>query len=694
MSARDRDAERAVVEEAERQVLSVLLSGSEAQSAQVARVRELLGPATFSRDKHDKIFRAIESIVEHGDRAILTTVAKKLDRNGALTPGGWLAAISGILEHTATVGSLECNVRLVRDAWERRELRRVAWTAAQESEDATEPVAVILDRLQTQVAALSPEVSTWQPPIPFGDAPVPTFPTEVFPRWLRGFVEAEAIATQTPNDLPAMLGISVLSASLAGKIRVLVDEGYEEPVNTFTVTVLPPGNRKSGVFRDMTAPIEAFEKETAAVMREAVTCAEQRRRILELELKKAEARVAEAESGKRDELLHAAEKVRKEHDALKVPVPPRVIVDDCTPEKLASLLRDHDGRIALLSAEGDAFDIMAGRYSNNGSANLGVYLKGHAGDALRVDRQGRAPEFVSNPALTLGITVQPDVLRGLMTRPEFRGRGLLARCLFSVPTSTLGRRDSDAPPVPEVVRAEYERGIGRLLCASPAVDAKGAGVPGLVRFSPEARAALRDFQRWLEPQLGEFGSLAHITDWAGKLAGAVARLAGLLHVAEQPGRRAPWDLPLSRECVERSVAIGKYLLGHALGAFQQMGADRDVEKARLVLHWVLRAEVPTFTKREAFEATKGRFKKVADLEPALRVLEDHRYITARPRPPRDGPGRKPSPSYAVNPQALGIYSHNSRDGSGNLGSANTANKSLPGPGAEQAPEVVMPGDNA
>jgi replicative DNA helicase len=53
------------------------------------------------------------------------------------------------------------------------------------------------------------------------------------------------------------------------------------------------------------------------------------------------------------------------------------------------------GRIALLSPEGDVFDQMAGRYNQQVGPNLGVYLKGHAGDLLKVDRRGRPPNTSS-----------------------------------------------------------------------------------------------------------------------------------------------------------------------------------------------------------------------------------------------------------------------------------------------------------
>ena len=40
---------------------------------------------------------------------------------------------------------------------------------------------------------------------------------------------------------------------------------------------------------------------------------------------------------------------------------------------------------------------MAGRYNQAAGPNLGVYLKGHAGDLLKVDRRGRPPNTSSGP---------------------------------------------------------------------------------------------------------------------------------------------------------------------------------------------------------------------------------------------------------------------------------------------------------
>ena len=109
----------------------------------------------------------------------------------------------------------------------------------------------------------------------------------------------------------------------------------------------------------------------------------------------------------------------------------------------------HLRRIALLSPEGDVFDQMAGRYNQQVGPNLGVYLKGHAGDLLKVDRRGRPPEYVERPCLTIGLSIQPEVLQGLASRPGFRGRGLLARFLYSLPQSLVGHRQPGPHPSPD-----------------------------------------------------------------------------------------------------------------------------------------------------------------------------------------------------------------------------------------------------
>jgi hypothetical protein len=523
---------------------------------------------------------------------------------------------------------------------------------------------------------------TWSRPVRLGAGHGADFPVAVLPGWLGTWVEATATATQTPPALPAMMALAVVAAACARRVVLQVRPGWTEPLNLFTVTTLGPGNRKSAVVREATAPLEAWEQEATQELALSVDAAQTRRRVLEGRLRKTEQAAGRAtDADEREALEVEAVTLAQELAATPVPALPRLIVDDCTPERLASLLHEQGGRLAVLSPEGGVFDILAGRYSATGAPNFEVFLKGHAGDTLRVDRVGRAAEFVARPALTVGLAVQPAVLGGLLERAHFRGRGLLGRFLYAMPASLLGRRDTQAPPVPDAVRAAYDQGVRALLTLESDAEA-----PAELSLSAAAHAAFEAFHAALEPRLGEDGDLALITDWAGKLAGTVARLAGLLYLAAHATESAPWTGVVDGATMANAITLGEWLTEHAKVAFGVMGADPAVEEARHLLRWLSKEPRATFTKREAFEGTKGRFKRVEAMEPALAVLLERGYLREQEPPePTSRPGRKASPVYEVNPWTYSHNSQNAREEGNSANPAKCANASEPVISAAQPP---------
>ena len=54
-------------------------------------------------------------------------------------------------------------------------------------------------------------------------------------------------------------------------------------------------------------------------------------------------------------------------------------------------------RMSILSDESGIFDILAGRYSN-GVPNLDLFLQGHAGSPVKVNRGSRPPIAMESPA--------------------------------------------------------------------------------------------------------------------------------------------------------------------------------------------------------------------------------------------------------------------------------------------------------
>jgi hypothetical protein len=322
---------------------------------------------------------------------------------------------------------------------------------------------------------------------------------------------------------------------------------------------------------------------------------------------------------------------------------------------LTTLLALHGERMAVFSAEGDVFEIIAGRYSSNGAPNLGVYLKAHSGDELRVDRVGRPAEYLHKPALTIGLAIQPDVLHTIQSKPGFRGRGLLGRFLYSLPLDALGSRDANPEPMSESVQATYSRRVRALWALPTNYDERGEIIATPLTFSFPARDLIVGFLRETEPRLGGDGDLHPFTDWAGKLAGAVVRLSGVLHLADLAGTGDAPPCEIQAATVERGIILGRYFLDHAIVAFRAMKADETADDAGDILAWLrkqTRAGVWTFSRREAHHARQHRFTTAEDLEPALRFLEEHGWIRPAPSPETKHKGGRPSMRFEINPKVI------------------------------------------
>jgi hypothetical protein len=142
-----------------------------------------------------------------------------------------------------------------------------------------------------------------------------------------------------------------------------------------------------------------------------------------------------------------------------------------------------------------------------------------------------------------------------------------------------------------------------------------------------------------------------VAGWAAKLAGATCRLAGLLHLASH--LHDGWAQPISADILAGAIRLADYLIEHARAVFDLMGADQRLDDARWLLDWIARTNRTQFSRRDAHRAApRGRFATATDLEPALRLLEEHGYLRrVDPEPSQDprGRGRPASPRFLVNP---------------------------------------------
>lgn len=483
----------------------------------------------------------------------------------------------------------------------------------------------------------APAEQKWEPPIPFSQHTLPRFPVDALPPAIRDYVLAVAETTQTPADMAATAALAVLALSQQGKYRIKGKDDWMEPLNLFAVIVAEPSERKSAVISLMTSVVHSYEADYNMQHSGAVERSRAEKRVLERQQKQVEDLVVKGKATM-DDLQDISMQVAN----FKEVTPLRLYVDDVTTEKLTSVLAENNGTAAVISAEGGIFDMLAGIYTKN--VNIDVFLKGHSGDNIRVDRIGRNSETIFHPALTVLLAVQPSVLSGLMSNATFRGRGLTARFLYCIPQSLVGNRKYRSEPIPGEIARCYEVLIRNLL------QEELPQTPNMIYLSPEADRLLEQFAYEVEGKLKN--EYADIPDWAGKLVGMVLRIAGLLCRASEAQCVGFLDIPesmiVSGESMVGAIAIGRYYTEHSRAAYSLMGADDLVKQSRYTLDAIVKNGLTEFTRRDIMRLCRS-FKTADAVQPILNHLSDLGYVALKEPDSTPIRGRPANPTYLVNP---------------------------------------------
>lgn len=479
----------------------------------------------------------------------------------------------------------------------------------------------------------------------------PYFPAVEFPRVLRNFTAHASESLQVPVDMPAVSALAAAALCTQRKFKVHTQARHFEPINLYTAIVAKPSERKSPTIALTMGPVYKYQREENERRRPQVEEYRARRDMIQ---RRIESTKKAATSGKRAKnsspatiddvmtLYHELEDLDKYAvDYISL------TADDITMEALTSKMMANGEKMALVSSEGGIFNVMSGLYTG-GMGNFDLILKAWSGDHVEVDRKGRAPEVLLNPALTINLMVQPRVLEAVMNNIEFAGRGLNARFLYAIPVSTVGRRPFKAPDIPQNVMDDYNRLLRRFL------SIPDTGEPNIIELTDEARNELEKIHNEIEPRLA--GDLEPIGDWAGKYVGTVVRIAGLLHVCDHIEKAA--EVPIPGETVRRAGEIGKYFLAHAIVAYQLAGQmdDQPTKDAKYILKRLDSTGKTEISKRDLYHLCKERrgLETIEQMEPGLDVLVKRGYIKIERVPAAQNPqnpqkGGRPSYMIYVNP---------------------------------------------
>ena len=416
---------------------------------------------------------------------------------------------------------------------------------------------------------------------------LPPFPVDALPETFRMFAEALSKSLSVDPAMTSVLMLSVLSAALSGKYVVHPGSSQFENLNLYTLIIADPSERKSPIFKQVVAPLFAWERRENERRAPEIADFDAKRGVLIGAIKGLQKK---AESPKntpadRDYIAQELSQAQQELDGVKTVHKKILTCNDSTPEAVGALLAQQGERLAILSDEGGIFGEIAGRYSKSSTdPNMDIFLQGYDGGAVRVFRMSREPLLLEHPLLTFGLMAQPKVLEHVLSNDDFSGRGFLARFLICRPPSQVGHRPCvcDEPDIPESAREAWQTNIDALL------DIEMPEKPACLELSSAAKDALREFNDWVEGRLPDEPD--DMKSWLGKLIGNVLRITGLLHVWRYADDSEKEQI--SSDTLIQAISIGEYFYSQQEHLYAQEDSEDDEDDLHYIISRLKRTVYP------------------------------------------------------------------------------------------------------
>jgi putative DNA primase/helicase len=473
--------------------------------------------------------------------------------------------------------------------------------------------------------------------------PVMPWDSKALPDALRPYVEDTAARLGCPIEFCAVAAITAAGALIGRAVAIApkTSDGWHEFPNLWAAAVGEPSSMKSPAINEMLAPLHALERGEREAWEPRLIEYQREFDRWEIEKKAAaqamnRAAVAAFKTGEQADLGDLPPEPEK-------PICPRIIVSDTTTE---ALIRVASGNPRGLLMVRDELAGWLSTFNKAGrEADRAFYLETSSGkNPVTVDRKGDGSLFCDPLALAMVGSIQPGPLRSLVKDANGAGNdGLLQRfgLLVWPDISSEKYRLNDTRP-DAAARRLYVETMQRLRTLEVQAEDEE---PGLLRFTPEARAR---WQTWYEFEMTELrqgdvpGLLnSHRVKLAGKT------LLGLALACECCDNPRPEAVGL--QSVERALLWAEILKTHAARLYAPQ-VSPDVEACRLLASKIQAGELGAeFTRREAYRKGWAGLGEREIVKEACEHLVALNWI--RPADNAKDTGRKPD-AYTVNPQVL------------------------------------------
>jgi hypothetical protein len=467
--------------------------------------------------------------------------------------------------------------------------------------------------------------------------PAPHLPlaTTLGPRLAQWVTEA-ADAKGAPPDYVFAGLLTVAGATIGNSRWVQVWKGWTEPPIIWTACIGLPSAGKSPALDAVIQPLRKVERPLRAAADMELAAWREKAEVAKLGEKtwKSAAEVA-IKAGDTPPARPS------DCDAGPAPHVPRLVVNDCTIERLGAIIAAQPR--GTLQCRDELAGWLEGMTRYSAGSDRPFWLEAYGGRGFTVERMGREPLTIDR--LTIGVMggIQPDRLKTLLFKSD--DDGLLARFVPIWPEPVPLHR-----PGIWTDEALLERVLERLLSLDLLADEHGGHKPQFVPLTDDAQKLMDEFRqavrRW------ESGAEGLLLSFVGKLPGLAARLSLVLACLDWAAEDDQLPNEVEADHFARAAnLVGNYVLPMARRAYADASVPQAERSARRLVAMIREMEWPSFTTRQVMKLERAGLATAAELDPALSLLEDADWVRLVEQPAKPQGGR-PSRMFAVNPALL------------------------------------------
>lgn len=459
------------------------------------------------------------------------------------------------------------------------------------------------------------KTSTTNPEPLFRDLSPPIdFPIEALGDVLSGALKAISKTIQAPV---ALIGQSLLAAaSLAVQpFANIVIDGRRHPLSLFAITIGQSGERKSAVDKNALAPHRIVEKENLELYKATFE-------NYKMGLAAYEAAKRRALGGKKtkEQILKALEELGPE------PQPPfseNMLVEEPTYEGLVKNFINGRPSMGLFSDEG-------GRVVGGSAMNNENQLKTSAGlsglwDGTPISRSrsidGTIKIYGKRMSLHLMLQYGPAIT--LLSNKMIQEQGLLARCLITYPTTTIGTRaylECDLQSDPQMQK--YSNLMASILRAKMPLANEDSNElsPRDLRLDIDAKAEWVVFHNHVEKEMCNGGKFSQIKAFGSKAPEQVLRIAGILTLLENLEAQ---NIKLNH--LRAAICLVEYYLTEVLRLHGSTSIDPNLISAQELLDWC-QSNYQMIWPSLVLQRGPNHLRDIEAIKKLISILESHGWL--------------------------------------------------------------------